>query len=368
MSAGLDKAVLKEIARKIFHIMTIEHTGPLPGFGDKNQAERQNEVDADPPVWGLDINQWDWNPGVGVNSIAAYYDASRDPAALDFLVSWVRKNRHLARKFQHVNVMTPFGIFPDMARWTGDPYFLDTALDYGDWIVKNSVRTSTGAFQHGGNLTEEIWADTIFMIVLFLSRLARLTENQALAQEAARQLLLHLQYLQDPESGVLFHGYFCDEKSHKSSARWTRGNGWITLGTPLLLAEIKGLLDVPAELTERYQRLAAGLAKYQAPNGLWHTVMDQPTFYQETSGSAGIACGLLKSVHQGMLDSSYLPVVEKAIGGVLSTLTPEGMITGVSGGTPIMHTIEEYNRLTRYPTLYGQGLSLMLLSEYCYRE
>ena len=150
MSAELDKAELRETARKIFHFMTIEHTGPLPGFGDKNQAERQNDVDADPPVWGLDINKWDWSPGVGVNSIAAYYDASRDPAALNFLVSWVKKNRHLARKFQHVNVMTPFGIFPDMARWTGDPYFLDTALEYGDWILKNSVRTSTGAFQHGG--------------------------------------------------------------------------------------------------------------------------------------------------------------------------------------------------------------------------
>jgi unsaturated rhamnogalacturonyl hydrolase len=61
-----------------------------------------------------------------------------------------------------------------MFRRTGDPYFRDTALEYGDWIVKNSVRTSTGAFQHGGNLTEEIWADTIFMVVLFLARLARL--------------------------------------------------------------------------------------------------------------------------------------------------------------------------------------------------
>jgi unsaturated rhamnogalacturonyl hydrolase len=95
--------------------------------------------------------------------------------------------------------------------------------------------------------------------------------------------------------------------------------------------------------------------------------MDQPGFYQETSGSAGIAGGILKSIHPGVLPAAgYLPVVEKAIGGVLSTLNDEGAINGVSGGTPIMKTIEEYSRLSRYPTMYGQGLSLLLLSEYIY--
>jgi len=359
MNTSLDKAVLKDAASRLYQFMISEHA-PAP-------SNTQSTVDVDPPSWGLNINKWDWNPGVGVNSIAAYYEASQDPAVLQYLVDWVQRNQHLARKFQHVNVMTPFGIFPYLYRWTGDRAYLDTALDYGDWIVKNSVRTMTGAFQHGGDLTEEIWADTIFMIVLFLSRLAGLTGNKELAQEAATQLLLHLQYLQDPETGVLFHGYFCHEKSHRSSARWTRGNGWITLGTPLILKEIRDIVAIPAELTERYQRLAAGLVKFQAPNGLWATVMDQPDFYQETSGSAGVAAGLLKSMRLGLLDESYLPAVEKAIGGVLSMLTPAGMIQSVSGGTPIMKTIDEYNHLTRYPTLYGQGLSLMLLSEYAYR-
>ncbi len=359
MSETLDKNSLQASAEKIFHFMTIEHPG---------QSEQMGEVDANPATWGLNIDDWDWNPGVGLTCISGYYEASRRPAVQDYLAGWVQRNRHKARKFQHVNVMAPFAIFPDMYRRTGDPYYRDTALEYGDWILKNSVRTMTGAFQHGGDLTEQIWADTIFMVVLFLARVGRLTGDVTFAEEAARQLLLHLQYLQDPETGVLFHGYFCAEQSHKSSARWTRGNAWITVGTPLILAEIQEMVAVPAEIGERYQRLVDGLVKFQADNGLWHTVMDQPAFYQETSGSAGIACGILKSIHAGVLPAEgYLPVVEKAIRGVLGTLTPEGTITGVSGGTPIMHTIEEYNRLSRYPTLYGQGLSLLLLAEYIYR-
>jgi unsaturated rhamnogalacturonyl hydrolase len=74
-----------------------------------------------------------------------------------------------------------------MYRRTGNRFYLDTAVEYGDWILKNSIRTQTGAFQHGGDLNEQIWADTIFMVVLFLARLAKLTNNETMAREAAQQ-------------------------------------------------------------------------------------------------------------------------------------------------------------------------------------
>jgi unsaturated rhamnogalacturonyl hydrolase len=124
------------------------------------------------------------------------------------------------------------------------------------------------------------------------------------------------------------------------------------------------MISIPSEIPQRYQRLATGLQKYQASNGLWHTVMDRPEFYQETSGSAGIACGILKSIHQGILAASCMPTVEKALDGVLQKIDPDGAVTSVSGGTPIMNTIEGYDKLSRYPTCYGQGLTLMLLTEY----
>ena len=358
MNPNLDKTELKSIAAQLYRFMIMEHAG---------KAELGSSVDVNPASWGLEINDWDWCPGVGVNAISDYFSACQQAEVLAYLVEWVERNQHKARKFQHVNVMTPFGIFPDMYRRTGNPYFMETALDYGHWIVQNSVRTLTGALQHGGGLTEEIWADTIFMVVLFLARLGRLSGDAMFSREAVNQLLLHLQYLQDPQTGVLFHGYDCAAKNHKSGARWTRGNAWITLATPLILAETQDMVDVPVEITQRYRRLVDGLLTYQAANGRWHTVMDRPTFYQESSGTAGIACGILKSIHQGLLPPTYLPPVEKAVSGMLEVITPQGEVTSVSGGTPIMATIEEYNQLSRYPTLYGQGLTLMLLAEYSYK-
>jgi unsaturated rhamnogalacturonyl hydrolase len=351
----INEMTLRDTTERLYQFTITEHSAP---------KKLLNEFDVDPVSWGMDINSWDWNPGVGVNGIAAYYDFCKRQDVLDYLVAWIERNKSKAMKFQHVNKMVPFSIFPIMYRHTGNRFYLDTAIEYGDWIMQNSVRTQTGAFQHGGELNEQIWADTIFMVVLFLARLAKLTKNEVMAREAAQQLLWHLQYLQDPETGVLFHGYFCDVKNHKSNARWTRGNAWITIGTPLILGEIGDMIAVPAEIKERYQRLVAGLQKYQASNGLWHTVMDHPTFYQETSGSSGIACGILKSIRQGIIDSSYMPVVEKALGGILQMISSEGEVLSVSGGTPIMNAIEEYDKLSRYPTCYGQSLTLMLIIEY----
>jgi len=58
----------------------------------------------------------------------------------------------------------------------------------------------------------------------------------------------------------------------------------------------------------------------------------------------------------------------KAMEGVIAQINPEGAVEGVSGGTPIMPTIDAYGKLTRYPTLYGQGLTLLMLSECIFQE
>jgi unsaturated rhamnogalacturonyl hydrolase len=110
------------------------------------------------------------------------------------------------------------------------------------------------------------------------------------------------------------------------------------------------------------------MLNFQAENGLWHTVMNRPDFYQETSGSAGTAAGIMKAVRLHLLEPGMMAKALKAMEGVISKINPDGAVEGVSGGTPIMATIDAYGKLTRYPTLYGQGLTLLMLSEYIFQE
>ncbi|MNC53376.1 Unsaturated rhamnogalacturonyl hydrolase YesR [compost metagenome] len=123
------------------------------------------------------------------------------------------------------------------------------------------------------------------------------------------------------------------------------------------------MVAIPEELYSRYRSLAAGLRSCQAGNGLWHTVLNRTDFVQETSGSAGIACGFFKGVEHGLLDSSYLDCARKTTQGIFPLIAENGEVQGVSGGTPVMPSAEAYNTIEVYPTLYGQGLVMQLLTE-----
>ncbi len=356
----MNLALARERANQVYTYMKRGNAGLT--------RQTANAVDHDPASWGMDINDWDWNAGVGMIAISDYYEKSKDPEVLQFLNAWVAKNKHQCAKKDHVNYLAPLAIYPDMYLRTSDAYYRDIAVDYADWVMASAGRSADGVFFHGSSVSDEVWADTVFMALVFLSRTAKLTGNKKIAEQVVFQLLSHLQLLQDEATGVLYHGYHCIHKDHMSGALWTRGNSWVVIGAPILIETIGHLAAVPAELGTRYKKLVDGIFKFQADNGLWRTVMTRPDFYQETSGSAGFAGGILKATRLGMLDAGYRPLALKALEGVVAMINAEGAVEGVSGGTPIMPSIDAYGQLTRYPTLYGQGLTLLMLCEYILQE
>ncbi|THF78768.1 glycoside hydrolase family 88/105 protein [Cohnella fermenti] len=318
--------------------------------------------------WGMDRNAWDWVPGVGVISQLAYYERNGSPEIIADLRRWVAANRHRAGAVNVINSMAPYAIFPALYRLTGESGLLEEAKRIGDWMRFEAPRTRGGAWEHtvteDASFPEQVWADTVFMAALFMSRLARVTGQEEYAEEAVRQLTLHLRQLQDEATGVLFHGWDCRAGNPLSGARWTRANAWIALATPMMLEELKPFGTIPDEVPERYRTLMTALGRYQLEGGLWPTVLDRPDFYTETSGSAGIACGILYGIRQGLLEPKLQAVADRALPAVLERIGSDGTVTGVSGGTPVLQTVEHYNEVPCYPTLYGQGLALMLLAEY----
>ncbi|UKS30872.1 glycoside hydrolase family 88 protein [Paenibacillus sp. HWE-109] len=319
--------------------------------------------------WGMDIHHWDWVPGVGVISMLAYYEAAQKPEVMDYLLTWVEQNKEKAKGNKVINSIAPFAIFPALYRHTKDAWFRDEAIRVAEWMIHEAPRTRELAFEHTvtekAEFHEQVWADTIFMAVLFLARTASLIGSTKYAEEALQQVLIHLRLLQDDETNVLFHGWNCATGDHMSAARWTRANAWIASGVPLIVEQIKPLITIPTELQERYQRLMNGLLAYQQTDGLWSTVMDYPDYYREISGSAGIAYGVWKAMDIGLLEQEdhYNEAVERTLIASTAFISAAGVVGGVSGGTPVMESIPAYQEISIYPTLYGQGLTLMLLAE-----
>jgi unsaturated rhamnogalacturonyl hydrolase len=238
---------------------------------------------------------------------------------------------------------------------TQEPYYRETAVEYADWVLANAGRSQEGVFYHGASVSGEVWADTVFMALIFLSRTAKLTANVTMAEHVLKQLLSHLQLLQDMKTGILYHGYHCVGNHHMSGALWTRGNSWVVIGAPIIIETIHDLAEVPEEIFARYRRLVDGILKYQAGNGLWHTVMDRPDFYQETSGSAGNAAGILKAVRLQMLEPGIM-ASGLSHGRSGRNNQSQEAVEGVSR-PPIMPTIDA-QKLNAIRTLYGQGLTL----------
>ncbi|MGO4698409.1 glycoside hydrolase family 105 protein [Paenibacillus sp. 2TAB26] len=318
--------------------------------------------------WGMDMNQWDWVPGVGIISILDYGEKSGQEEAIQYVEKWVEQNKHKADAQKVINAMAPFAVFPSLYRRSGEAWLLAKSQEIAQWMLNEAPRTRERAFEHtvteAAEFREQVWADTVFMAVLFLARLARTTGDKQLATEALEQTMLHLQLLQDSNSGLLFHGWNCEAGNHLSAVRWARANAWIVMSIPEIVSEISGLAAIPTELNKRYSTLAAALRSCQAADGLWHTVLDRTDTYKETSASAGIACGFLRGVNTGMLDASFLEPAERTLSEVLSLINSNGEVAGVSGGTPIMPSDDAYNQIPIYPTLYGQGLTLQLLTEF----
>ncbi|MFD2882115.1 hypothetical protein ACFTAO_49885 [Paenibacillus rhizoplanae] len=46
--------------------------------------------------WGMDIDHWDWVPGVGVISLLEYGTATDKEEVTDYLLHWVNRNKQKA--------------------------------------------------------------------------------------------------------------------------------------------------------------------------------------------------------------------------------------------------------------------------------
>ena len=92
----------------------------------------------------------------------------------------------------------------------------------------------------------------------------------------------------------------------------------------------------------------------QTEQGLWRTILDDETSYEELSASAGIAAAMtLKG------NPLHIKYIEKAITGVLDHIAPDGRLTDVSGGTAVMKDREGYKNISKkWIQGWGQGMAL----------
>ncbi|MGV1941447.1 glycoside hydrolase family 88/105 protein [Agrobacterium sp. 22-211-1] len=313
----------------------------------------------------IQFDEWDWEVGVGLYGFLRRALAANDRKALDDLVTWYGWQIERGLPPRQINSSAPMLPLVILTEHVDRPDFRVLVEDWADWLVHKLPKTEDGGFQHvvKERLNEgELWDDTLFMACLFLARAGVVCKRQDWIDEAVYQFMIHTRYLSDPVTGLWYHGWTFNGRHNFADAFWARGNSWITVAIP-------ELFELVPTLGEKDRRFLANvlasqvrsLRQYQREDGMFHTLLDDPNSPVETSATAGIAYGILRGIEAGILGEENRPHAERALKAVLGNIDDEGVVHGVSDGTPMGHDLDFYRRIPNLPTPYGQALTMLLL-------
>ncbi len=325
------------------------------------------------PVSLLDINCWEWPQGVGLYGLFQYYQRSKSSEVLTFLTEWFDRNLAAPSPEKNVNTTAPMLTLAFLYELTPKPEYLEKIREWSQWIMDREnglIRTGDGAFQH--MITKdpndnEILIDTLFMTLLFLAKAGILLNQPTYVIEAEYQVLCHITYLYEKTKGLFYHGWNFYHQNNYGGVFWGRGNGWYTVGI-LEFLDILGDKASPAlrnYFHTIYRRQSAALLRYQdSASHLWHTVIDDPSSYLETSAGCAFLCGMIKGLKAGLLpEKEYHLAIEQGVKAILAYIEEDGTVASVSYGTPIGANADFYKNIPCHPMTYGQALMILLLQE-----
>lgn len=307
---------------------------------------------------------WDWPCGVAYYGIAAAYEGTKKQAYLDVLKERVDELIELGLPAWTVNTCAMGHCLITLYQATGEEKYMELIRSKIAYLKKDALRFGDRVLQHTvsakNDFPEQCWADTLFMAAFFMLRTGVMTEDAELIEDALNQFYWHIQYLQDEESGLWYHGYDHIAKDHMSGFYWGRANCWGAYTMALVGRVLPECYLYPQylEIVGSLNEQLSALKLLQTENGLWRTILDDQESYEEVSASAGIAAALLLKGNP-----LYLKYVQKAMDGILSHVNEDGRVTDVSGGTAVMKDRDGYRGISKkWIQGWGQGMALAFFS------
>ncbi len=314
---------------------------------------------------------WDWTNGVGLYGFWKLFEHSKNEKYLDIIKKYYDYH-YQNGGFPGKNINTVIQMITLLhyhIETKGNRYTKELE-EWANWIMEELPRTEEGGFQHITIHDEnkgELWDDTLYMTVLFLASYGKWANNQKMIDEAKYQFILHIKYLQDKKTNLLFHGWTFEGRHNFVEALWGRGNSWFTVAVPEIL-EILGTDDkvFTTLVTNAYKNQVDALIEcIDEETGLWHTLLDDKSSYLEASASSAICAGILKGISLGILDDSYKKYIDKSLNSIISLIDENGVVNQVSGGTAMgRDTLDFYKEIPIRREPYGQALAMLFLIEY----
>lgn len=311
---------------------------------------------------GMDI--WQWDQGVAMAGFIKAYEKTEDRAIIDFIKKWM--NYHLDKiDFGYsINTTAPLiGVVKLLELEPGNGRYEKICDSFAEWCMAKAPRADRGSFEHScteNKYDNQVWADTLFMGCLFLLRFGLYRNCNIYIEEVVRQFILHYKFLADDKTGLIYHGYDCNERV-KKGVLWGRGNGWFAAASSEVLSILPAETEGYKQIYDNFKRHLDAAVRFQSEEGGWHTVMDRDDTYIEMSVTAAFAYALNKAAELGLSDPSYKKAAERAESCLIENIDEKGNVLKGSGGTCVMSDYLKYNDIPCTYSYFTQGLAMMAL-------
>lgn len=303
---------------------------------------------------------WDWPCGVAYYGISRAYEVTKNEKYLTLMKNRVDEYIELGLPGWTVNTCAMGHCLITLYEATEDEKYWKIVMSKVDYLRNHALRFADSVLQHtvsaNNDFPEQAWADTLFMAAFFLLRVGVKLKDEEIIEDALNQYYWHIQYLQNEDTGLWYHGYNHITGDHMSGFYWGRANCWAayTMSQVGIVLPESYLYPQFLEIVGSLNEQLAALKTYQTENGLWRTILDDPESYEEISASAGIAAAM---VAKG--NPLHMKYINKSIQGILANVSEDGRVRNVSGGTAVMKDRDGYRNISkRWIQGWGQGMAL----------
>lgn len=313
---------------------------------------------------------FDWGEGVLMSGMLRAAALTGEARHRDFVVRFARhwKERGITATLAAKGYCGHWGpAFAMIELHESDPApgSLALAQEVIAFMRQKAERTRDGGLSHFHG-KPQLWVDTLDMCCPPLAHGARVCGQPEWRAEAARQLEIFASRLRDPATGLWYH-LWDDATATRSTSFWARGNGWAVMALVETLKNEPAGSDTAARLRPLLESLLATLARRQDPaTGLWHTILDDPQTYLESSAPAMFLYGMAETRRLKLAQAPDAEVMRKAWAGLKSRVDASGRLTGVSGGTR-PGTKAQYAAVPTGTYTWGTG-ALLLAAWACAQE
>lgn len=309
---------------------------------------------------------WSWDSGILMLGLWELYSQIGETKYRDYVKSWLDhhiKNGYAIAFNDHV---PPALVALKLWQETGEYEYFKIVQDARDYIFLKASRTPDGGINHMGWLSgNQLWVDTLFMITPFLMELGSATDDSQCFDEVVQQFEVFSNHLRDADTGLYRHMYDADtgEVMPPAPDYWGRGNAWVVAASGIALGFLPDEHSGYEEIHSRFVQQVNSMGELLDSSGRWHTIMNRPDTYLETSASLITAFGIYRAAQAGLADEDILQIAERAFSGGMSQVVvdeDEGtLLLGTSYST-LPSTWEGYQYVLKGEQVsYGVGAFIL---------